>query len=105
MRRWLGVYKPLGYNAIDARLKHLEEIFPLLPPAEVTELEHGRLWVQQQVLGLDVPMADAKRVDVRQAPEQLVHVQLKYKYTSILKRSAAIHLYVRLTSLYITYHL
>lgn len=45
-------------------------------PAEVAELEHGGLGVQQQVLGLDVPVADPKRVDVGQAPEQLVHVQL-----------------------------
>lgn len=41
---------------------------PLLP-AEVTELEHGRFRVQQQVLRFDVPVADAKRVYVRQAPE------------------------------------
>lgn len=47
-----------------------------LSPAEVAELEHGGLRVQQQVLGLDVPVADPKRVDVGQTPEQLVHVQL-----------------------------
>lgn len=48
-----------------------------LSPAEVAELEHSGLGVQQQVLGLDVPVADPKRVDVGQAPEQLVHVQLQ----------------------------
>ena len=45
-------------------------------PAEVAEFEHGGLWVQQQILGLDVPMTDPKRMYVGQAPEQLVHVQL-----------------------------
>lgn len=45
-----------------------------ISPAEVAELEHGGLWIQQQILGLDVPMTDPKRVDVGQAPEQLVHV-------------------------------
>lgn len=45
-------------------------------PAKVTELEHSSLWIEQQILGFDVPMADPKWVDVGQAPEQLVHVQL-----------------------------
>ena len=49
------------------------------PPAKVTELEHGCLRVQQQVLGLDVPMADPKGMDVGQAPEELVHVHLQRK--------------------------
>lgn len=97
-------------NAIDISLKHSEEIFPPFPPAEVTELEHGCLWVQQQVLGLDVPMADAKRVDVRQAPEQLVHVQLKYKYNKNGVRFENgslqfLFFYVRPMSLYIAYRL
>ena len=46
-------------------------------PAEVAELEHGCLGVHQQVLGLDVPVAHALRVDVGQAAEQLVHVHLE----------------------------
>lgn len=45
-------------------------------PAKVAELEHSRLWIQQEVLGFDVPVADSKGMDVGQAPEQLVHVQL-----------------------------
>lgn len=45
-------------------------------PAKVTELQHCRLWIEQQILGFDVPMADPKWMDVSQAPEQLVHVQL-----------------------------
>lgn len=48
----------------------------MVSPAKVAELEHGGLWVQQQILGLDVPMTDPKRMDIGQAPEQLVHVQL-----------------------------
>lgn len=56
-------------------------------PAKVAELEHGGLRIQQQILGLDVPMTDPKRMDVGQAPEQLIHVQLRtethtgYDYT------------------------
>lgn len=45
-------------------------------PAEVAEFENGGLWIQQQILGLDVPMTDPERMDIGQAPEQLVHVQL-----------------------------
>lgn len=45
-------------------------------PAKVTEFENGGLRIQQQILGLDVPMTDPERVDVGQAPEQLIHVQL-----------------------------
>ena len=45
-------------------------------PAEVTELQHGCLGVQQQVLGLDVTVTDPEGVDVGQAAEELVHVQL-----------------------------
>lgn len=48
-------------------------------PAKVTELENSRLWIQQQILGFDVPMADTKRVNVGQAPEELVHIQLHRK--------------------------
>lgn len=48
----------------------------MLGAAEVAQLEDARLGVEQQVLRLDVPVADAQRVDVGQAAEQLVHVQL-----------------------------
>lgn len=49
----------------------------MLPsPAKVAEFENSGLWIQQQILGLDIPMTDPKRMDVGQAPEQLVHVQL-----------------------------
>lgn len=29
-------------------------------PAKVAELQNSGLWIQQQILGLDVPMADPK---------------------------------------------
>lgn len=45
-------------------------------PAKVAEFENSSLWIQQQILGLDIPMTDPKRMDVGQAPEELVHVQL-----------------------------
>lgn len=45
-------------------------------PAKVAEFENSSLWIQQQILGLDIPMANPKRMDVGQAPEELVHVQL-----------------------------
>lgn len=34
------------------------------------------LWIEQQVLRLDIAMADAEGVDVRQSPGELVEVQL-----------------------------
>lgn len=34
--------------------------------AEVAQLQDARVRVQKQILGLDVPVADAQRVDIRQ---------------------------------------
>ena len=45
-------------------------------PAKVAQLEHAGLWVEQQVLRLDVSVADPVGVDVGQRAKQLVHVQL-----------------------------
>ena len=45
-------------------------------PAKVAELENGRLWIHQQVLGLDISVTHALGVDVGQATEELVHVHL-----------------------------
>lgn len=44
--------------------------------AKVAEFENSSGWVEEEVLGLDVPVTDSKGVDVRQGAEQLVHVQL-----------------------------
>lgn len=41
---------------------------------EVAQLQNARLRIEQQVLRLDVPVAYTQRMDVREAPEQLVHV-------------------------------
>ena len=43
---------------------------------KVAELENTGRGVEQQVLGLDVAMADADGVDVRERAEELVHVEL-----------------------------
>jgi len=47
-----------------------------LGAAKITQLQNARRWVQQEVLGLDIPMADALRVDVGERAEELVNVQL-----------------------------
>lgn len=44
--------------------------------AKVTELEDARGRVQQQVLWLDIAMADAEGMNVGQRAKELVHVQL-----------------------------
>ncbi len=43
-------------------------------PAEVTQLQLVRLGVHKKVLGLDVAVANAQGVDVRQRATQLVDV-------------------------------
>ena len=48
----------------------------VLGASKIAQLQHSRLGVKQQVLWLDVPVADAQRVDVGQASKQLVHVEL-----------------------------
>ena len=49
---------------------------PHLGGAEVAELELVRMRVDEQVLRLDVPVAHAHGVDVRQRAAHLEHVQL-----------------------------
>lgn len=39
-------------------------------------LDPPHLWIEQQVLRLDIAMADAEGVDVREGPGELVEVQL-----------------------------
>lgn len=50
-----------------------------LGATEVTQLQNARCRVEQQVLGLDVAMANALRVDVGEGTEQLVSVQLDFQ--------------------------
>ena len=46
---------------------------------EVTKLQNASAWVQQEVLWLDVAMADALRVDVCEGTEELVDVELDFE--------------------------
>ena len=48
----------------------------VLRTPEVAEFQNARVRVEEQVLRLDISMADALRVDVGKASKQLVHVQL-----------------------------
>jgi len=45
-------------------------------PAKITKLQNARGGIQEEILGLDVTMADAQVVSVRKRSEQLVSVQL-----------------------------
>lgn len=66
----------ISQDKLDPCCQNLMKHNLRVSPAEVAELEHGGFWIQQQILGLDVPMTDPERMDVCQAPKQLVHVQL-----------------------------
>jgi len=39
----------------------------LVLPAKITEFQYTRLWIEQQVLWLDISMADAKTMYVGEA--------------------------------------
>lgn len=47
-----------------------------LGAAEIAKLEHARCRIQKQVLWLDVSMADALGMDVREGAEQLIDEKL-----------------------------
>ena len=49
----------------------------VLRGAEIAQFQNGRFRIEQQILRLDVPVADAQTVNVGQSAEQLVHVQLE----------------------------
>lgn len=57
--------------------------------AKVTQFQHSRLGIQQQVLRFNVAMTNAQRVDVRQTAEKLVHVQLKREEARFMSGSGA----------------
>lgn len=48
--------------------------------SEVTKLEHSSCRVEKQVLRLDIPVANADRMNVHQGAEELVHVQLDLQH-------------------------
>jgi len=58
----------------------------LFGTAEVTELQHSRLRIEQKVLRLDITMANAQRVDVGQTSKQLIHVELRRDRVSTERR-------------------
>ena len=45
-------------------------------PAKITKLQNARGGIQEEILGLDVTMADAQVVSVHKGSEDLVHIQL-----------------------------
>lgn len=47
-----------------------------LGASEITELENTAVGVEEKILGLDISVTDALRVDVRQGSEKLVDVKL-----------------------------
>lgn len=47
---------------------------------EVAELENAGSGVKEEVLGLDVPVTDADRVDVHERTEELVHVEFDLQH-------------------------
>lgn len=47
-----------------------------LGAAEIAQLQDAAVGVEQEVLGLDISVADALGVDIRQRPEELVSVEL-----------------------------
>lgn len=46
-------------------------------PAKITKFENGCLWINQEVLRLNVSMTNALGMDIGQTAEQLVHVHLR----------------------------
>lgn len=68
-----------GADVRDIRLA-VEE---LLGAAKVTELQYGRLRIEQKILRLDITMAYAQGVDVGQTSKQLVHVELQVNQLNV----------------------
>ena len=68
-------------TSISKGLVHFSLSLSLLP-AKVAKFEHSSLWVEQEVLRLDVSVTHTIRMDIGQGAEQLVHVQLGSERTS-----------------------
>ena len=63
-----------------ADIRHVRLVFDQdLGATKVAELEDSGGGVQEEVLRLDVAMADALRVDVRQRSEKLINVELDFE--------------------------
>lgn len=50
-----------------------------LGTAKVAELENAAVWVEQQVLWLNVTMTNALRVDIGKCTEQLINIELDFE--------------------------
>ena len=72
----LGRAVVAGANVADVGLACDED----LGRAEVTELEDAGGRVEEEVLRLDVAMADADGVNVHERTEELVHIQLDLEH-------------------------
>ena len=65
-----------GTDVADVGLARDED----LGGAKVAELEDAGGWVEKEVLGLDVTVADTDGVDVHEGAEELVHVKLDLEH-------------------------
>lgn len=63
--------------SIPCTINDLKQAVEIFSPAEVTQLEDSGVWVDEQVLRLDVSVTHTLGMDVSQTAEQLVHVDLR----------------------------
>ena len=72
----------LGGSVVSrAYVRHVGFIFDQnLSTAKIAELQNTSAWIQQQVLRLDITMANSLRMDIGEGAEQLVDIQLDLEY-------------------------
>ena len=56
----------------------------VLGATKIAELQDARFGVKKQILRLNVSVTDTQRMDVSQAPKELVHVQFNKTYRNSL---------------------
>lgn len=73
-----GTKNQLGGSVVArTNVRHIRLILDEnLGAAEIAQLEDATVGVEQEILGLDVAMTDALRVDVGECSEELVNVEL-----------------------------
>ena len=64
-----------GADVRDVRLVFHQD----LRASKIAQLQHACARIEQEVLGFDISMADALRVDVGERAEQLVDVELDFQ--------------------------
>jgi len=47
---------------------------------KITKFQNTSCWVEQQILGFDISMANTNRVDIGKGTEKLVHIQLDLQH-------------------------